>query len=96
MNKVLIAATARVSLAIRWLALREIDHARRRALSMAIALGTCIVLSGCAAAAHEYDSGAVNEDDASYNASGFNLWGWRNCDCGTFGELDRTEPNDEY
>jgi hypothetical protein len=92
-------APARVSHAIRRLAFCEIDryshHAPRRALSMAIALGTCIVLSGCAAA-HGYDSSAVNEDDASFNASGLNLWGWRNCNCGTFGQMDRTEPNDEY
>jgi hypothetical protein len=74
-----------------------INDARRKAVlcAISIALGTGILLSGCAAT-RDYDSAAVYaDDDASSSDFGFDSWGWRNCDCGTFGQMDRTEPNDE-
>jgi hypothetical protein len=88
---------ARVSPTIRWPALYDIRRntsrsGPRRALLTAIAFGTGILLSGCAVA-HDYDAAAVyDDDDHSSNTFGFSSWGWRNCDCGTFGQMDRTEP----
>jgi hypothetical protein len=75
-----------------------LGDARRKAVLWAtfMALGTGVLLSGCAAAPG-YDSPGVHEDDDDpASVLSFNSWGWRNCDCGTFGQLDRTEPYDEY
>jgi hypothetical protein len=78
--------------------LAALSDARRKAVLCAtsIALGTGILLSGCAAAP-DYDSPGVHEDDdGPSSVLSFDSWGWRNCDCGTFGQLDPTEPYDAY
>jgi hypothetical protein len=76
----------------------HINDTRRMAGSMAISamLGAGVLLSGCAAAP-AYDSASVYEDDdLASGFFGFDSWGWHSCDCGTFGQLDRTEPKGEY
>lgn len=71
------------------------NDTRRMAGSMAISvmLGAGVLLSGCAAAP-AHSSALLHEDDSGF--LGFDSWGWHSCDCGTFGQLDRTEPNGEY
>ena len=75
-----------------------INDTHRLAGSMAILaiLSAGFLLSGCAAAPAHNSVSAYEDDGSASDFLGFDSWGWHSCNCGTFGQLDRTEPNGEY